>query len=361
MKRAVPSVGLVLERLVVHGVAVDGEHARVVACAQRIAHRILVIREQAGPQLAVRSQAQAVAAVAEVVGHRRDEAHGTLRARKSPILCRAGACRRVLTYGQKRADPGALSGFGDLLAKLIGGHDVRHVPGFRMQLGGDTGDAGRAVGLVFAGADGLLVADGHVLDEADVHRSVDREPGEAERVLLEPAHDDGVDLDRVEAEGERGVDAGERLLQATQAGDAGELIGVERVERDVDAVEPGVTQLGRQARQQGAVRGEGDVLDLGNGADLADERDDAVAHQRFAAGEADPPDALLRDEADEARDLLGREQLIVSARGHALGGHAVDAAVVALICYGDAQVGDAAPVFVVKVVGCQDALPSQVG
>ena len=125
-----------------------------------------------------------------------------------------------------------------------------------------------------------------------MHGPVERELSKLQDVLVHAAHHHRVHLDRLKPVGKRGVDAGERLLHASQAGDLGEAHGIERVERDVHAVEAGVAQRGRQAGEQRTVRGERDVLDLGDGADFLDERHDAVAHQRLASGEAHARDAL---------------------------------------------------------------------
>ena len=173
-------------------------------------------------------------------------------------------------------------------------------------------------------------------------RTVDGQAREVEYVLVHTTYDDGVHLDRREAVFERGIDTGERLFDAAEARDLGKPCGVERVERDVDAIQACCAQVGRHARQQGTVGGEGDVLDPGNRADFLDEWHDAMRDERFAAGEADTRDALLRHDAHEAGDLLGGEQLAVGARGHARLGHAVHAAEVAFIRHGDAQVVDAA-------------------
>ena len=73
---------------------------------------------------------------------------------------------------------------------------------------------------------------------------------------------------------------------------ARELLGVERVEAHVDALESGIAQLGGVARQQRRVGGERDALDALDRAQLADEVGHAVAHERLAAGEPDLADAL---------------------------------------------------------------------
>ena len=64
-----------------------------------------------------------------------------------------------------------------------------------------------------------LVADGHVFDEAQVNGTVDGQAREGRHILVEPAHNNAVDLDGLKAPGQRRVDAGHGLLEPAQAGD----------------------------------------------------------------------------------------------------------------------------------------------
>ena len=184
-----------------------------------------------------------------------------------------------------------------------------------------------------------------------MHGALERQLSELEHILVHAPDHDGVDLDRLEAVFEGGIDAGERLLDAAQARDLGEAVSVQGVERDVHAVEPGFAKCRRKTREQGAVGGEGDVLDTIDGANFLDEGNDAVRDERFAPGEPHARDALGSDEPHEMSDLLGGEQLVVRAHRDALLGHAVHAAEVALVRDGDAQVVDASAEAVVKFAG----------
>ena len=63
---------------------------------------------------------------------------------------------------------------------------------------------------------------------------------------------------------------------------------VEAVDAHVDAREAGGAQLGGAARQQDAVGREREVGDAVEGGEPLDEVDEALAHERLAAGHADP-------------------------------------------------------------------------
>ena len=108
----------------------------------------------------------------------------------------------------------------------------------------------------------VFVADGHVFDKAQVDGAVEREPREGRHILVESAHDNAVDLNGLKAPNQRRVDASHGLLEPTQARDLSKERRVECVERNVDAVKPGIFELGRPLGQQGAIGGERDVLDL---------------------------------------------------------------------------------------------------
>ena len=92
---------------------------------------------------------------------------------------------------------------------------------------------------------------------------------------------------------EGGVESGERIVELAAARDARVLLGVERVEAHVDALESGVVQLLGVARQQRRVGRERHALDADVVTQRADELGHAFAHQRLAAGQPDLADALL--------------------------------------------------------------------
>ena len=204
-----------------------------------------------------------------------------------------------------------------------------------------------------------LVADGHIFDKSQMNGAVDGQPCEGRHILAEPAHNNAVDLNGLKAPSQRRVDARHGLLEPAQARYLSKQRRVERVERNVDAVKPGIFELRRQLGQQGAIGGERDVLDLRDRADVTNKRNDTTADQRLAARQAHAANALPRHQVHKAGDFLGAEQLIVRAGRHAIGRHAVNAAEIALVGNGNAQVVDIAAKTVMLHVPVHAALPSR--
>ena len=137
--------------------------------------------------------------------------------------------------------------------------------------------------------------------------AVDGQPRKGRHILVESAHHNAVDLNGLKAPSQRRVDAGHGLFEPTQTRDLSKQRRVERVERDVDAVKPGIFELRCQLGQQGAVGGERDVLDLRDRADVTNERNDTAADQRLATRQAHAANALPRYQAHKAGDFLGTE------------------------------------------------------
>ena len=287
-----------------------------------------------------------------MVGHGANETDRARRSWKTPVARGTGTGRSVVDVERLKLAQASRSGADiDACPQLVARYGVARVP----QLGIERGRV-RVHGAMRAR---VLVADGHVFDKAQVNGTVDREPREGRHVLVEAADDHAVDLNRLKAPSKRRIDAGHGLLEPAQARDLSKECGVERVERNVDAVEPGVFELRRQLGQQCAVGGERDVLDLRDRADVANERDDAAADQRLATRQTHAANALPRHQAHKAGDFLGAEQLVVRAGRHAIGRHAVNAAEIALVGNGNAQVVDIAAKTVMLQALVHAILPSR--
>ena len=101
-------------------------------------------------------------------------------------------------------------------------------------------------------------------------------------------------------------------------------------------------QFGGILGQLAAVGGERQFLQRA-GAEMAaeafDQRHDALAHQRLAAGEAELLDALLDEGRADPVEFLERQQVLLGQEGHVLG-HAIDAAEIAAVGHRHAEVGD---------------------
>ena len=270
-----------------HGIAPNRKYLHIITTAQRLTHRILGIAKQARAHVAVCRQAQTVAIRTKMVGHGADEANRSRRARKVPIARRARAGGSVVDVERLELAQSRRSGPGiDARPQLVARHGIARVP----QLGIERG----RMRVHSAMRARVLVADGHVFDKSQVDGAVERESREGRHILVEPAHHNAVDLNGLKAPGQRCVDASHGLLESTQARDLSKERRVERIERDIDAVKPGIFELRRQLGQQGTIGGERDVLDLRDRADVANERNDTAADQRLAARQAHAANALPR-------------------------------------------------------------------
>ena len=97
----------------------------------------------------------------------------------------------------------------------------------------------------------IAIADVHELDEAHDHGRAAEVLDQIERrVIVHAALDDGVDLDRREAGGDGGIDAGEHLIERGEAAaHAREHLLVQRVQAHRDALQAVGLQIDRIARR----------------------------------------------------------------------------------------------------------------
>jgi hypothetical protein len=141
-----------------------------------------------------------------------------------------------------------------------------------------------------------------------------------------------------------GVDAREHAAELAAPGDGAKPIGVERVERDVDAGQARARERLGQLGEQMAVRRHHDLLDACDPCEPRDELDEAPAYGRLAAGQPDLADAQASEQRDDLLELLERQQRrprLEVQRARELFRHAVRAAVVAAVGDRDAQVTNA--------------------
>jgi hypothetical protein len=113
----------------------------------------------------------------------------------------------------------------------------------------------------------LVLVERHPLDEAHVERPVlgeAREVGQLALVGVVAAHDHTVDLDGLEAGGQRVVDRLQHSRQPLAPRDARELAVVQRVQADVQHFHPRLFQRRDLAAEVDGVRGDADGLDTGD-------------------------------------------------------------------------------------------------
>ena len=180
----------------------------------------------------------------------------------------------------------------------------------------------------------------HDLQKPHLPRSVDgerRHVADFEIVLV--LDDDGVELDRSQPGGVSRFYPLPDEIEPSAAGHRFEAVGVERIDRDVDAVEPRVRQIISQSPQQKGVGGHRDFSDAGERLDTAHQIDNAAANGRLTPGEADLVDADPRKKPNQAQQLNVGEMLFLWLELHAKCRHAVDTAEVAAIGQRDTEVG----------------------
>ena len=106
-----------------------------------------------------------------------------------------------------------------------------------------------AAGTTWSRRPGAVGVERHELDEAHAHALGSPEGGEVDDlVVVHAPHHHAVDLHRVEPGVERGVDAGEHLVEVVAPGEARRTVGPQRVERDVDPPQAGGGEIVRPSR-----------------------------------------------------------------------------------------------------------------
>ena len=276
---------------------------------------MIVLAEKAGAKLAVGGKTDARAVAAEWLRYRSNEADF------------AGGAIRETVFAR---------GFAALVGNLLQG--PTGVYAFLDFRGGDD-EITRPVAV------GI---EGHEFDEAHDDTAVAGKLREGfDFIVIESADEDGVHFGGREARFLGGFDAVHDLGERFGTRDAFESGRVERIEADVDAAKTGGDQAIAALGEQMAVGGHREVFD----AQSMETRDvvlDAVANQRLTAGDADLANAEMQEDASEAVELGPGEDFIVVAIVFRVGGAAVDAAEIAAVRDGDAQVGDLPAEFVVK-------------
>ena len=186
------------------------------------------------------------------------------------------------------------------------------------------------------------LAHGHDLDEGQVEALVAAPADQAvELVVVDALEGDSVDLDRQPRPLGR-FQALHDPVQLAPAGDRGELVRIERVERDVDPPHPQVGQLPGVAGQLAAVGGQGQLVErpaLEVAREVADQAHDVAPDQGLAAGQAQLAHALAHEGAAQAVQLLEAQDLGLGQEGHVFR-HAVDTAEVAAVSDRNPEIGD---------------------
>lgn len=137
------------------------------------------------------------------------------------------------------------------------------------------------------------------------------------------------------------------VLKRFGSRDAFESGGVERIETNVDAAETGGDETVAAFGEEVAVGGHREIFNA-ESMEACDVIFDAIADERLTASDANFPNAEVQEDAGKAVELRPREDFVVVAIVFRVGRAAVNAAKIAAIRDGDAQVGDLPAEFVVK-------------
>src|SRR5690606_1043116 len=281
------------------------QRTMVVVGLQQRAQADAEVAEQAQPQVAARGHPQAVAAGTEILRVRRDDADATPVTGMRILARRAGVGRARAQRPASRDDL-LFQGFG---AQVVAFEELE------------------------------VVAGAHQFDEADGDVALAQVVEPARQfVVVAPAQQHCVELDRIEAQAKRHFHALGDLGETVMAGDRAEALRVQRIQADVEGRQAGLAPLAHMARQQGAVGGDGDAADAGHGGHRGDDRQQVLAQRRLAAGEPDLAHPQRREGAHQALDLIEFEEARTPVRLVAVR-QAVAAAVIAGLRQGEAQIG----------------------
>jgi hypothetical protein len=158
-------------------------------------------------------------------------------------------------------------------------------------------------------ATAVRAMDGHVFDEADPERSVDRERREpVDLVVVYSPHHHHVDLDVGEAALLRLRDSFEDATHVAASGDPGKPFRPDRIEAYVQAFDAGLSQFTRHLRQEMAVGGEDQLFQSREPREPGEEPDDPLAHERLPARDTNllDPEAHRRRGNEEKR-IVGED------------------------------------------------------
>ena len=184
----------------------------------------------------------------------------------------------------------------------------------------------------------------HDLDQDQVHAAAVAPADHlVELAVVDAAQRHRIDLDR-EPGALGSVEAAHHLVEIAPARELAEFVGIERVHRHVHPAHADIGQFLGILGELAAVGRQGEFFQraaVEMFSETAEQRHHVLAHQRLAARQAQLLDAATDEGSAQTLQLLERQHLRLGQEGHVLG-HAVDAAKVAAIRHGDAEIGDVA-------------------
>ena len=149
----------------------------------------------------------------------------------------------------------------------------------------------------------------HVLDEPHFRVvSLAEQNQVGQLVIVEPAHDDRVELDALEARLSRGRDPRQHVGVPAAAGKVLHAVGAQCVEADRDAPQAGSLQVRGEPPEQHAVGGECEVRQAPIGAQHRDQVWQLVPQQRLPARQPHLGHPQLGEHARQPGDFFERQQ-----------------------------------------------------
>src|SRR5688572_6228642 len=269
----------------------------------------LTIAEQAGAEFPVRGEAHAVAAATVGVSHRSYEADASGSGAKPEIARGTIAPRRSIRFLERRD---CLEAPENLRTR----DDV--IPGQIAEL-----------------------SNRHELDEPHVPGVINGEPGKiGQLIVIDPTHDDDVDLDRRQPRGFRGSSGSDRIEIETAPRDSFDAIRSQGVHAHVHAVEAGRLEPGGELHETHSIGGERNVLDPGYCTEHRNEAIQIGANRGLTTGYPQASETEWGELLHDAGDLFIGEDVGLGKPFQPGDRHAIETAEVAFVGDGDPEILD---------------------
>ena len=167
------------------------------------------------------------------------------------------------------------------------------------------------------------------------------QPGELQQfVVVEALEHHAVDLDGAESQGEGGLDPGQDVGQVVAAREFPVALPLQAVQTQIEVAQPRGIKVRGQLREQHPVGGEADLFQTRDAVQATDELHDALTHQGFAAGDPDLANAHAGGHPGQAEQLFIAQDFPARQFLPAVPGGAIEAAEIAAVGDGEAQVID---------------------
>ena len=177
----------------------------------------------------------------------------------------------------------------------------------------------------------LNLAQRHLLDKRDIQFVVDCKSDQVdELVIVGATHHDGIKLGTPKSGFPGCLDAAQNLAEIANPGNFPETFWVQRIQTDVDSLDPCRHERGRKPVKLGTVGGQNQRFKAGQGAKTLNQPHGILANERFATGDPQLGYAKPHKYRGNAQTLLQTHHGLAWQKGHFLS-HAVGASKIAAI------------------------------